>query len=236
MCSSPFPIPPERRVTRTSPSAISRFTPVPEINPAIYGCGQLPCGDGPDRSSAAPRQRCDATLVRLPRFRATALPGESSRSLAITAGKISSALSTSASVLKRPNEKRMLPRVRSGAQFHRAQDVRRLERSGAAGRAGGATKLMAIEQHERRVRFDPGKGKIRSVRQARVPISIYERVRHSSRARRFKSIAHRANARRLLRQRGRGAFRRFPQRDDGSDVFRSGAPIVLLAPADQARA
>src|SRR5207237_7215425 len=39
-------------------------------------------------------------------------------------------------------------------QTHRAQDVRRLKRSGATGRSSRATNIFLVEHHERRVRSD----------------------------------------------------------------------------------
>src|SRR5205814_7826921 len=84
-------------------------------------------------------------------------------------------------------------------QTHRAQNVRRLKRSGATGRSGRTTNIFLVEHHERRIRFDVVEHDAGSIWQTRRTRSIYARAWNFFDERFFKTVPQSSHSRLLLR-------------------------------------
>ena len=149
------------------------------------GCGRLEIPESfhafrPYAQSGCGRDQRAAAVVRS-RFPDRGC-GEDARSFAITLGtgfKRAIHIGLGVETPERKAKAAFRPFFR---QLHRAQDVGRLERTGATGGTGRATEVMAIQEDERRLRFDSGEGEAGGVRQTLGSRAVHEHVRTLSRA------------------------------------------------------
>src|SRR5207237_4310361 len=112
-------------------------------------------------------------------------------------------------------------------QTHRAQDVRRLKRSGATGRSGRATNILLVEHHQRRFRFDVVEHNAGGIWQTRRTRPIYVRPWNFLDKRFFKAVPQISHSRLLLRQFCYCDLRGLSETHDRSGVLGPGATLVL---------
>ena len=167
-----------------------------------------------------------------PYVAACTLSGERARRRSTTPGMIAMAQSISSAVVGRPRLKRRLERASSGESPIAEQHVRRLDRAGRTGRAGGARNSLQVERDHQRFAARAAKRQVAKCWErgaARSPFTRTPGIRRAKPSSRL--VAKRAMRAASVRQMLARELRGFAQADDAGNIFRAGAAVAFVMPA-----